>query len=59
MALRDLMERKNGIAYAEKYYRFTLLEPITGEDEPIINERESYWKRVLMTRDEKFGHNRN
>ena len=59
VALRDLMERKNGISYAEKYYRFTLLEPITGEEEPIINERESYWKRVLMTRDEKFGHNRN
>ncbi len=53
------MERKGGISYAEKNYRFTLLEPITGEEEPIINERESYWKRVLMTRDEKFGHNRN
>lgn len=59
VALRDLIERKNGISYAEKYYRFTLLEPITGEEEPIINERESYWKRVLMTRYEKFGHNRN
>ena len=58
VALRALIERK-GLSYAEKYYRFTLLEPITGEDEPIINERESYWKRVLMTRDEKFGHNRN
>lgn len=40
------MERKNGLSYAEKYNRFTLLEPITGEDEPIINERESYWKRI-------------
>lgn len=59
VALKDLMERKGGLFYAEKYYRFTLLEPITGEDEPMINERESYWKRVLMTRDEKFGHNRN
>ncbi len=58
VALQDLMDRK-GFAYAEKYYRFTLLEPIIGEDEPIINERESYWKRVLMTRDEKFGHNKN
>ena len=58
VALKDLVETK-GLSYAEKYYRFTLLEPITGEDERIINERESYWKRVLMTRDVKFGHNRN
>ena len=58
VALKELMERK-GLTYAMNNYKFTLLEPITGEDEPVINERESYWKRVLMTRDKKYGNNRN
>ena len=58
VALKKLIETK-GMSYAEKYYRFTLLEPITGDEERYINERESYWKRVLMTRDERFGNNKN
>lgn len=56
--LIDLME-KEGIDYARKYYKFSLLETITGEEEDTIDDRESHWKRVLLSREERFGHNRN
>ena len=48
-----------GLDYVKKYFKFSLLETMTGEDEQRINERESHWKRVLLSRKEKFGHNRN
>lgn len=48
-----------GYEYVEKYFKFALLETISREDEDIINERESHWKRVLLTREERFGHNKN
>ena len=35
------------------------LEAITGWDEYDIDDRESYWKRVLLSRIEEFGHNKN
>ena len=56
--LRALMESK-GIDYARENYKFTLLEIITGEEEDTINEREKHWKRVLLSREERFGYNRN
>lgn len=56
--LIDLVESKS-MSYVEKYFWFTILETITGEEEHNINQREDYWKRVLMTREEKFGYNKN
>ena len=48
-----------GFDYVQKHYKFTLLEPIFKEDEDQINEREDYWKRVLLSRNEKYGYNGN
>ena len=56
--LIDLVETK-GFDYVQKHYKFTLLEPIFKEDEDQINEREDYWKRVLLSRNEKYGYNGN
>lgn len=56
--LIDLVETK-GFDYVEKYYKFTLLQPIFKEEEETINERETYWKEVLLSRNERFGYNRN
>ena len=49
---------KKGIDYARKNFRFSLLEyrPMKTDDNVIFN-RESYWKRVLMSRE--FGYNKN
>lgn len=55
--LVNLIKKDNN--YAEKYFWFTILETFSGEDERVIDSRESYWKDVLMTRDERFGYNRN
>lgn len=55
----ERLVNKKGFDYVRKNYKFTLLETITGEEEQLINERESYWKRALLTRKEKFGHNKN
>ena len=49
---------KKKMKYVEKYFWFTILETISG-DECNISDREKYWKRVLMTQDERFGYNRN
>lgn len=56
--LKKLVENK-GMDYIRQYYKFSLLEAITGWDEMDIDDRESYWKRVLMTRMEDIGHNKN
>ena len=53
--LIDLLERDE--KYAEKYFWFTILEPISGEKESIINKREDYWKDVFKSR--YFGYNKN
>jgi hypothetical protein len=47
------------LAYIRHAFRFALLEvrPVGTADE-VIWRRESYWKRILLTRDE-FGMNRN
>lgn len=51
---------QNGYAYVEKNFKFTLLEihPMFTADDFIIL-RESYWKDVMMSRNEKYGYNAN
>lgn len=56
--LKELVEEK-GFKYIEDNFWFTILETTTGESENAINNRESYWKDVLMSRIEKYGYNRN
>ncbi|MBQ9544188.1 MAG: GIY-YIG nuclease family protein, partial [Clostridia bacterium] len=50
--------KKNGIDYISNYV-FTLLEIVSGMAEEAIDERESYWKRVMLSRIDGFGHNKN
>ncbi|NMD38530.1 MAG: GIY-YIG nuclease family protein [Christensenellaceae bacterium] len=56
--LIQLVENK-GMEYVRQYYKFTLLEIVQAWDENSIDDRENYWKRVLMTREESTGHNKN
>lgn len=56
--LKKLVDNK-GFEYIRQYYKFSILEVLTGWDENDIDERESYWKRVLMSRMEEVGHNKN
>lgn len=46
--------------YIKSNFRYSVLDiyKSTTNDEVIIS-RESYWKRVLLTRDERFGYNKN
>lgn len=57
--LRKLVN-EHGMDYVKKNYKFTILEFAGAyeSDEVIIN-RESYWKRVLMSRMETAGYNKN
>lgn len=57
--LKKLIDSKGGLEHARKYYKFTLLEIVESNVEKDIDERESYWKRVLMSRMESVGHNKN
>lgn len=54
--LKKLVNKK-GFDYVRANFKFTILEISNGWDD--IIERESYWKRVLLTRQEEFGHNKN
>ena len=56
--LKKLVE-KEGFEYVKRYYKFSLLEVITNWDECKIDDRERHWKRVLMSRSEECGHNKN
>lgn len=56
--LKKLVNDK-GFDYVKQYYKFSILEVITGWDEFDIDDRESHWKRVLMSRMEEVGHNKN
>lgn len=56
--LEKLVAEK-GFDYVKNNYKFTILEIITNWDEEYIDQRESYWKRVLMSRLEISGHNKN
>lgn len=57
--LQKLIASKGGLQHARDYYKFTLLEIVESNLEKDIDERESYWKRVLMSRLETIGHNKN
>lgn len=49
----------NGIEYARKNFRFSLLEFHSRKsDDVVIINRESFWKEVLLTRGQ-FGYNKN
>lgn len=51
--------RKEGLDYARKHFRFSLLEYFSMKTEKnLVCDREAYWKRVLMTR-APFGYNKN
>lgn len=54
--LVDLVEAK-GFEYVRTNYKFTLLEIV--KDGVDINRRENYWKDVFLSRNSKFGHNKN
>ncbi|MBQ0720677.1 MAG: GIY-YIG nuclease family protein [Gammaproteobacteria bacterium] len=54
-----LSGKKSGIDYARKNFQISLLEQASSRDsEQYIIQRESYWKRVLLTRG-KYGLNQN
>lgn len=56
--LKNLVETK-GFEYIRNNYKFTLLETLNDWSENEIYDRESYWKRVLLSRDKSLGHNKN
>lgn len=56
---RILSTKKDGAAYAREHFYFSLLEQSSSRDsEQYIIQRESFWKKVLLTRG-KYGHNEN
>ena len=57
--LKKLIDSNGGLQYARENYKFTLLEIVESNLEDDIDARESYWKRVLMSRLESVGHNKN
>ncbi len=56
--LTKLIQEK-GISYARQHFKFTLLEyrPTKVDDQNII-DRETFWKKALLTRGD-FGYNKN
>lgn len=52
--------KERGKEYARQNFQFTLLEymPARTDDSTII-ERESFWKRALLSRNSEFGYNQN
>ncbi len=55
--LKELIN-KEGITYAEENFKFAILETYRfGTAEDTIHFRETYWKDVFMSRDEKYGYN--
>ncbi len=55
----DIELKKLKYSYVEKNFWITILETFTGESDEYISDREKYWKDVLMTRDDRFGYNKN
>lgn len=56
--LRNLLRENGGKSYAERNFRFSLLEYWAREvDDKVILEREGYWKDVLQSR--QHGYNEN
>lgn len=56
--LRKLVDSK-GFEYVRENYKFTLLETVNDWNEDDIINRESYWKRVMLSRLDGLGHNKN
>ena len=57
--LVDLLE-KEAIEYVKKYFRYTILEFFSSSvEDKVIFERESWWKRILLTRNPDYGYNKN
>lgn len=57
--LKRLVSQK-GLQYIQDNFKFAILETYKfGTSEETIIDRESYWKNVLITRDEKYGYNMN
>lgn len=55
--LTSLIQEK-GFDYAKRNFKFTLLEyRSTKVDDQVIIDRETFWKKALLTRD--FGYNKN
>ena len=50
---------KEGFVYAKENFKFSLLEYRSKVDDKYIIERETYWKKVFLSRDKKFGYNEN
>lgn len=57
--LKKLIDSEGGLSYARENYKFTLLEIVESNTENDIDNRENYWKRVLMSRLDSVGHNKN
>lgn len=56
--LKKLVKEKD-FEYVRENYKFTLLEIADNWSENDIYDRENYWKRVLLSRDEELGYNKN
>ena len=56
--LKRLVVEK-GFDYVRENYKFSLLEITSTWNEVEILDRESYWKRVLLSRLADLGHNKN
>ncbi|MDD4239627.1 MAG: GIY-YIG nuclease family protein [Desulfotomaculaceae bacterium] len=56
--LHKLVEER-GFEYVRENYKFTLLEITNTWNENEILDRESYWKRALLSRMADLGHNKN
>lgn len=57
--LTELLRRKGGMAYAQRNFRFVLLERCPDASNEEVIRRESYWKKALLTREAEFGYNDN
>lgn len=57
--LVNLLAAKGGIQYARDYFKFTLLEIVESNFVNELDDRETYWKNVLLTRMPRVGLNLN
>lgn len=57
--LKKLISSKGGLEYARQNYKFALLEIVESNFEKDIDDRETYWKNVLLSRNPEIGHNKN
>lgn len=51
---------EKGFEYAKENFQLTLLEYMPSRtDDKFVIEREKFWKKALLSRDSKFGYNKN